>query len=140
MRPNGMENAELTARLLAQLRETGIRISIDDFGTGYSSLVYLKDFPIQTLKIDRSFVQGLTTNDKDAAITKAIIAMADSLKLNVIAEGVETEEQLAFLRQHGCCEFQGYLLAAPMSAESLERVLSQHKLASPAICGQVGEA
>jgi EAL domain-containing protein (putative c-di-GMP-specific phosphodiesterase class I) len=94
----------------------GISLAIDDFGTGYSSLSYLKHFPIDRLKIDRSFVCDITTNPDDAAIADAIIAMAHSLKLKVTAEGVEKQEQLAYLSSRNCDEMQGYFLSYPVPA------------------------
>jgi len=108
---------------LHELHEIGIKISIDDFGTGYSSLSYLKNFPIDMLKIDRSFLIGVTTNSDDKAIVDAIIAMAHILKLKVIAEGVETEEQMEFLRSHNCDEAQGYLFSKPLPSEELAQLL-----------------
>jgi EAL domain-containing protein (putative c-di-GMP-specific phosphodiesterase class I) len=96
------------------LKELGISISIDDFGTGYSNLAYLKRFPVSTLKIDIAFIRDVITNPDDAAITIAIIKMAHSLRLKVVAEGVETSDQLAFLRVHGCDEAQGYYLSMPL--------------------------
>jgi EAL domain-containing protein (putative c-di-GMP-specific phosphodiesterase class I) len=109
-----MHNPERAVKLLAKLKDMGIHLSIDDFGTGYSSLSYLKRFPLDSLKIDRSFIQDLPGNSDDAAITQAIIAMAHSLRLKVIAEGVDTEEQLRFLRDHECDEMQGYYFSVPL--------------------------
>ncbi len=100
---------------IAELRQMGIRFAIDDFGTGYSSLAYLKQLPLDTLKIDKAFIRDLNTDPNDAAIVEAILAMAGHLDLTVIAEGVETREQLAFLRSHGCHFYQGYLARPPIS-------------------------
>jgi diguanylate cyclase (GGDEF)-like protein len=111
-----MQNAELAAKTLQGLRLINAQISIDDFGTGYSSLGYLKQFPIDILKVDRSFVAGATTDRDDAAMVTAIITMAHNLRLKVIAEGIETEEHLEFLRLLGCDAGQGYFLGKPMSA------------------------
>jgi len=122
-----MQNMRLAATVLHDLQEMGLRIAIDDFGTGYSSLSYLKDLPIDTLKIDQSFVRDVIADRSDAAIVTAIIAMAHSLDLKVIAEGVETKHQLAFLRERGCDEYQGYLLARPMSARAFGATVKQHK-------------
>ncbi|MGN6314544.1 MAG: EAL domain-containing protein [Rhodanobacteraceae bacterium] len=113
-----MANAEQSVRILTELKSIGVRLAIDDFGTGYSSLVYLKRLPIDTLKIDREFVGDITTDPDDASITSTIITMAHSLELNVIAEGVETPEQLAFLRSQGCDEIQGHWFSMPLSAEN----------------------
>jgi diguanylate cyclase len=122
-----MEDVDATVAILRELKEMGVHISIDDFGTGYSSLSYLKRFPLDTLKIDQSFVRDVTTDDNDAAIAKAIIAMANSLQLKVIAEGVETEEQFHFLRQSGCHAMQGYLFSPPVPAREFENMLSADK-------------
>ncbi len=120
-----MRNAEETIVTLRRLKEMGISLAIDDFGTGYSSLSYLKHFPIDRLKIDRSFVLDITTDPDDAAIAEAIISMAHSLKLKVTAEGVEQQEQLHFLTQRNCDEMQGYLVSRPISAEEFTRLLQQ---------------
>lgn len=109
-----LNNLEENIRILQSLRELGMRIAVDDFGTGYSSLNYLKKLPIDTLKIDRSFISGVCENRQDAAIATTIITLAKSLDLKVVAEGVETEEQLAFLKQGGCDAVQGFLIAKPM--------------------------
>jgi diguanylate cyclase (GGDEF)-like protein len=114
-----MADPERANQVLQQLHGLGVRISIDDFGTGYSSLSYLKRFPAQTVKIDRSFISGLPSDADDVAIIEAVIAMAHSLGLAVVAEGVETDEQLSALRRLGCDEAQGYLLGRPMPALAL---------------------
>jgi diguanylate cyclase (GGDEF)-like protein/PAS domain S-box-containing protein len=114
-----MEKADKNINTLRALKEMGVQLSIDDFGTGYSSLNYLKHFPIDTIKIDSSFIADVNSNNDDAAITEAIISMAHSLNLNVIAEGIENHEQLHFLGQRNCDEVQGFYLALPMSAHDL---------------------
>jgi len=119
-----MANAEQSVRILGELKSIGVRVAIDDFGTGYSSLAYLKRLPIDTLKIDQEFVGDVTIDPDDAAITSTIITMAHSLDLNVIAEGVETPEQLAFLRAQGCDEIQGYWLSMPLPAEACLRFIA----------------
>jgi EAL domain-containing protein (putative c-di-GMP-specific phosphodiesterase class I) len=110
---------------IAALRADGARIAIDDFGTGYSGLAYLKRLPIDTVKIDQSFVRDLTVDPDDAAIVTAIVAMARSLGVEVVAEGVETEEQLAHLAALGCQRAQGYLLARPMNAAAVQKLLAR---------------
>jgi EAL domain-containing protein (putative c-di-GMP-specific phosphodiesterase class I) len=118
--------------ILKRLKKLGIRISVDDFGTGYSSLAYVKRFPIDVLKIDRSFITDVTTNPADAAITGAIIDMAHSMDVRVVAEGVETAEQLDFLRQRGCDEIQGYYFARPLPpVEITELLLKRTSLLTP---------
>jgi diguanylate cyclase (GGDEF)-like protein/PAS domain S-box-containing protein len=118
-----MENAERTMEKLAELRRMGLQMSIDDFGTGYSSLNYLKHFPVDRIKIDRSFVADVNRNGGDTAIVEAIITMGQSLSLKVLAEGVENSDQLHYLTALGCDEVQGYYLARPMLAEALAGTL-----------------
>ncbi|WP_338758771.1 EAL domain-containing protein [Massilia sp. METH4] len=128
-----MSNAEETITMLQDLKELGIKISIDDFGTGYSSLAYLKRFPIDKLKIDIAFVREVTSNPDDAAIVLAIINMAHSMKLKVIAEGVEKDAQLAYLRRHDCDEMQGYYFSRPVPAADFEAMLREKRyLPAPA--------
>ena len=124
-----MQDLEKTRTILSELKSLGVAIAIDDFGTGYSSLAYLKRFPVDYLKIDRSFVRDLPDNLEDVAITKAIIALAKSLKLRVIAEGVENRNQQLFLMAHGCDEGQGYLLSRPLEASDTEAFLRANLLA-----------
>jgi EAL domain-containing protein (putative c-di-GMP-specific phosphodiesterase class I) len=116
----GMGEARAT---LDQVAALGVGIAIDDFGTGYSGLAYLKRFPIDTVKVDQSFVHDLTVDPDDAAIVTAIVAMAKSLGIDVVAEGVETEQQLQYLRDLGCNRAQGYFLARPMSAREVTKLL-----------------
>lgn len=122
-----MSNIESTITTLKELSSIGVKLSMDDFGTGYSSLSYLKRFPINTLKIDRSFVKDITTNPDDKAIAAAIISMAHNLKLKVVAEGVETKEQLEILQQHHCDEIQGYLFSPPVPEEKFINLLNENK-------------
>jgi EAL domain-containing protein (putative c-di-GMP-specific phosphodiesterase class I) len=109
------------------LRALGVRFSMDDFGTGYSSLASLKRLPLSQLKIDQSFVRDITTDVNDAAIIKTIIAMATTLDLNVIAEGVETEAQLRILKKYNCRSFQGYLFSKPVPIADFEQQLKSYK-------------
>src|SRR5258706_4199357 len=118
-----MKDTTSSKKILNAIKSMGIRLAIDDFGTGYSSLVSLKRFPFDCIKIDRSFIHDMPQDADDVAITQAIIAMAHSLRLKVIAEGVETREQLDFLIEHGCHEFQGYYFRKPQPADDFTKLL-----------------
>jgi diguanylate cyclase (GGDEF)-like protein/PAS domain S-box-containing protein len=120
-----MHDSNSTAAVLQSLSDLGVRIALDDFGTGYSSLSHLKRFPIDTLKIDQSFVRHLATDADDASIVSAVIGMGRGLQIRVVAEGVETREQLAFLRKQGCPEGQGYYFSRPMCADEFSQLLSR---------------
>ncbi len=122
-----MDNAEMAIRTLTALKQKGVTISLDDFGTGYSSLAYLKRFPLDAVKVDRSFVQDITADSDDASITRAVITMAHHLKLKVVAEGVETQEQLALLISHQCDVIQGYFFSRPLSVPAMTDLLSADK-------------
>jgi CheY-like chemotaxis protein len=122
-----MANTERTIAILERLGARGVQISIDDFGTGYSSLAYLHRFPLDKLKIDIAFVRNITSNPGDAAIARTIIRMAHSLKLAVIAEGVETAAQVAYLRRHHCDQIQGYYFSRPLPLFELELLLGEAK-------------
>jgi EAL domain-containing protein (putative c-di-GMP-specific phosphodiesterase class I) len=122
-----LEDSETLIAELAQLRMLGCEISIDDFGTGYSSLRYIKRFPVDRLKIDQSFIRNLPRDPNDVAIVRTIMSLGHSLDLSILAEGIETEEQRAFLAAEGCDEFQGYLFAKPMSFDDFVAFgLSRH--------------
>lgn len=123
-----MHNIEKVIDTMAEINAIGVRMALDDFGTGYSSLSYLKRFPIDKLKIDQSFVRGIPTDSDDVAIANAIIGMAKSLNLRVIAEGVETREQLDFLREHGCDQLQGYYFSRPVAADQFALMLRDGKV------------
>ena len=122
-----MQNTDSVLITLTELANMGIRLILDDFGTGYSSLSYLKRFPIHALKIDRSFTDEISADPEEAVVAKAIVSLAINLKMMVIAEGVETEQQLLYLSQHGCNEIQGYLFSKPLPAEDISKMLSQEK-------------
>ena len=122
-----MDNPAHAAQLMSQLKELGVRLSIDDFGTGYSSLSYLQKFPVDSIKIDRSFVRDLDEGAEDAIITKAVIALGHNLNVKVIAEGVETKEQLAFLRHYGCDQIQGHYFSEPVDGEAMQRLLEEKR-------------
>ena len=118
-----MRDSNSTAAVLQSLSDLGVRIALDDFGTGYSSLSHLKRFPIDTLKIDQSFVRNLGADPDDASIVSAVIGMGKGLQIRVVAEGVETREQLAFLRKRGCPEGQGFYFSRPVSAREFTQLL-----------------
>jgi EAL domain-containing protein (putative c-di-GMP-specific phosphodiesterase class I) len=118
-----LEDIEETVKTMNALKEIGVHFSLDDFGTGFSSLQYLKRLPLDQLKIDQSFVRDLVVDSNDQAIVRTIIAMAQSLNLDVIAEGVETEQQLLLLQENGCNHYQGYLFGKPVPIEEFEASL-----------------
>jgi EAL domain-containing protein (putative c-di-GMP-specific phosphodiesterase class I) len=127
-----MRNVTRAVRVLDAIQSRGIRLAIDDFGTGYSSMSLMKQFPIDTIKIDRSFVRDLPRDSEDQAIAQAIISMGKALGMTVVAEGVETAEQHAFLRDHRCDEIQGFLFSKPLPPRELEKLLrTEPLLASP---------
>ena len=127
-----MRNVEKTIQTLTRLKEMSIRIAIDDFGTGYSSLATLKQFPLDTIKIDGSFIRDVSTSAEDRGLTEAIIAVGRTLGLTVIAEGVETREQAEFLRQYACDEFQGFYFNRPLPADQFAELLRTQVAASSA--------
>ncbi|MDH5205782.1 MAG: EAL domain-containing protein, partial [Hylemonella sp.] len=118
-----LENPEDAIAKIKQIKKLGVRFALDDFGTGYSSLQYLKQLPIDQIKIDQSFIRDIETDINNAAIVKTIIAMSHAMGLEVIAEGVETQAQLDFLELNGCLHYQGYLFARPMPLSQLEALL-----------------
>ena len=122
-----IQDVDFTTTVLRRLRDLGVEIALDDFGTGYSSLSYLQHLPIDVIKLDQAFVHDVTRDPNNATIVRTVIAMAHGLELTVIAEGVETEEQLAFLKEQGCDEMQGYLLSKPVPAEALTTILRQQE-------------
>jgi EAL domain-containing protein (putative c-di-GMP-specific phosphodiesterase class I) len=121
-----MQDMEVIIPKLKELRRLGVHIAIDDFGTGYSSLSYLQQFPIQTLKIDRSFVGDIREDESDASIVNAIVAMARGLKLDLIAEGVENRTQLKYLLAQGCSEGQGYMFSKPVPANDISALIRKN--------------
>lgn len=122
-----MSDADSTVAIVRDLKNVGIRFAVDDFGTGYSSLGYLRRFDIDVLKIDRSFVSGIGVQPSDETIVRTVLAMAHSLGLEVVAEGVETEAQMAFLARHECDLVQGYVIAPALPAKKLERLLVERR-------------
>jgi EAL domain-containing protein (putative c-di-GMP-specific phosphodiesterase class I) len=123
-----IQNIEHNMNQLTRLHHLGVHLAIDDFGVGYSSLGYLRDFPVDLLKIDRSFITDVVERHDDAVITRAVINLAHNLGIEVVAEGVETAEQLRFLKIHRCDLIQGYFISRPVPAEDLEKALSSGKL------------
>ena len=122
-----MHEVAKSTEILEQLHHKGVKVSIDDFGTGYSSLSYLKTFPLDKLKIDKSFVDNITSDDADRSIIKTIIDLAKHLNLTVIAEGVEHQSQLTQLIEYGCDEIQGYFFSKPIMPDELKAFISQQK-------------
>jgi EAL domain-containing protein (putative c-di-GMP-specific phosphodiesterase class I) len=127
-----MENPDAAVRTLHALREMGVHLAIDDFGTGYSSLSQIRRFPIGALKMDQSFIKGIPADEDNAAIASAIIAMGQRLRLTLVAEGVETREQLAFLRERGCHHAQGFLFSPALPADRFLQLLAE---GLPALAG-----
>jgi EAL domain-containing protein (putative c-di-GMP-specific phosphodiesterase class I) len=121
-----MQDSQRAARILGEIKALGIALAIDDFGTGYSSLAQIKRFPIDTIKVDRSFIRNLPQDAEDKAITQAILAIAKTLGLAVVAEGVETAEQESFLRDHACDQTQGYFFSKPIAADDFAALLRRH--------------
>lgn len=130
-----IRNIEHNMNQLTRLRHLGVHLAIDDFGVGYSSLGYLRDFPVDLLKIDRSFITDVIERHDDAVITRAVINLAHNLGIEVVAEGVETPEQLRFLKIHRCDVIQGYLISQPVPAEDLEKALSSGTLEYEVLVG-----
>jgi EAL domain-containing protein (putative c-di-GMP-specific phosphodiesterase class I) len=134
-----LENADLTLSVIQKLKAIGVTLAIDDFGTGYSSFSYLRQFRVSKLKIDRSFIRDVATNPDDAAITAAIISMAKSLRLKVIAEGVENEAQRSFLQAHLCDEIQGYYFSKPLTVDKVADKLRGNHPAAKALAKGSGK-
>lgn len=122
-----MEDIDVTAKLLHEIKDIGVDISVDDFGTGYSALAYLKRFPIDELKVDRSFVSEIPSNGDDSAIVRAVVAMSHSLELRVVAEGVETESQLSYLRGLNCDAIQGHLYSEPLPQQEFREFVLKNR-------------
>lgn len=123
-----MKDLNVTLEILKELKSIGVKISLDDFGTGYSSLNYLKRLPIDTIKIDKSFINEITEDSKEEAIAESIIALAHKMNLSVIAEGIETKKQLEFIKEHKCDKAQGYYFSKPVPVEEIEKLLSVHSI------------
>jgi EAL domain-containing protein (putative c-di-GMP-specific phosphodiesterase class I) len=135
-----MANPELSVPLMTRLKKTGVTLSIDDFGTGFSNLRYLRRFPIDRLKIDGSFVREITTDPEVLAIAQAIVTMAHSLELQVIAEGVETRQQLDVLRHHGCDVIQGHFFSPALTGDAMAALLARHRGLPAEASKRVGRA
>jgi EAL domain-containing protein (putative c-di-GMP-specific phosphodiesterase class I) len=133
-----MRNAEESVYILESLSRLGVLVSVDDFGTGYSSMSYLRRFPIDKLKIDRTFVKEMTSRPEDASIVRAMVSLAHSLNLKVVAEGVETADQFALLQQLGCDQCQGFYFSAALSAQDFVRLISAQ--ADPAADSEIDPA
>jgi EAL domain-containing protein (putative c-di-GMP-specific phosphodiesterase class I) len=123
-----MHDVQRTIDILKKLKQMGVRVAIDDFGTGYSSLSALKQLPLDTVKIDGSFISDVSSSVEDRGLTEAVIAVGKSLSLTVVAEGVETEDQADFLRSHACDQFQGFYINQPMPAQEFARLVSDQLL------------
>jgi EAL domain-containing protein (putative c-di-GMP-specific phosphodiesterase class I) len=126
-------NSETTLETLLQLRALGVGISMDDFGTGYSSLSYLRSFPFDTINIDRSFVHDLASNKESRAIIRAVVGLGNSLGMSTTAEGIETREELEYMKRHGCTEAQGYYFSKPCSAKDAHALLAKQAAKTKAV-------
>jgi EAL domain-containing protein (putative c-di-GMP-specific phosphodiesterase class I) len=135
-----MQDSRSTVEVLTELKDIGVLLALDDFGTGYSSLSYLKRFPIDALKIDRSFVRDLTTDEDDAGIVTAVIGLGRNLHMRVVAEGIETREQLEFLQEHDCAQGQGFYFSEPVSAVDFGHILERGRMDTAFAAGPVRTA
>lgn len=134
-----MLDPEESVAILEQLSRMGVLVSVDDFGTGYSSMSYLRRFPIDKLKIDRGFISDVMTRPDDASIVRAIVSLAHNLRLKVVAEGVETQDQLEFLKSLGCDQYQGFHFSTPVSADAFEQMLRKQGAQEPAAAASEAE-
>jgi EAL domain-containing protein (putative c-di-GMP-specific phosphodiesterase class I) len=128
-----MRKPETTALLLAELKALGVRIAVDDFGTGYSSLAYLRQFPVDALKIDRSFIDGIATSKASAALIHTLVALGKALEIETLAEGIEDQAQLETLQREDCDQGQGFLFSRPLDVDAIERFLDADRSSTPSL-------
>lgn len=126
-----MNNVEKSKTKMIELKKRGFRFAVDDFGTGYSSLAYLKQLPVDILKVDQAFVRDLAVDPNDASIVRTVLAMAHGLGMEAVAEGVESAQHIDFLKKEGCKYFQGYYFSKPLSVTDFEKLMAEHEPASP---------